>query len=147
MNPDILFAIFLRNLGINLPALCALVIAVMVTYANWHRHPTVARWAMLAFVSRIFSDLLNIAWHSFGFFLILPNAPWLADNEVGLLMVLSGLEALGYVFMLCALNAARTPYRRPLFYDDFLDDDRPRRSSEDAGEKTDVGRTDDKISE
>ncbi|MBI1832350.1 MAG: hypothetical protein HYR84_12980 [Planctomycetes bacterium] len=124
MNLDALIVNFFRNVGINVPALAMLVIGIVVTQANRHRHPDAARWALAGFILRLCTDLVGICWHSVGFFLLIPNIPWLGDHELELLFVLSCLEALAYLFFLIALNAIRTPYRTPQYYDDF-DDDKP----------------------
>src|SRR5215470_16666003 len=108
MNPFILND-FLEVLGCNMPALIMLVIGMGVTWMNWQRHPRVARWAMLAFVWLLFTDLAAIFWMRVGILLFFPNIGPRDPEEVFSMSILSSFEALGYVFFLLALNAARKP--------------------------------------
>lgn len=130
MNVDLLLTVFFETLGINLPAQLVLLVGISVTYSNWHRHPIVARWAMLAFVSRLANDLLAISWHTYA---QVFRPPWLGDYYFASLFALSCGEAIGYVLFLAALNAARTPYRPARFFDDDTDDEpRPPTSADGA---------------
>lgn len=124
MNVDIFEQVFLELLGINLPALIVLVLAMVVTLSQWRRHPPAARWAMLGFAWMFCIYLLAILWHSFLSHMVL-GLPRAFEDEAPYLMGLSCCEGLGYLFLLLALNAARTPYRPRLYLDDF-DDDLPR---------------------
>lgn len=123
-NMDFFVSYFLELLGRNLPALIVLVICASVTLSQWQRHPPSARWAFIAFVWFVVTDLLAIAWYAIGAPLLLADRPDPRLEEAFYSLVLSCCEGLGYVFFLFALNAARTPYRPPSFYDDFIDDTR-----------------------
>jgi hypothetical protein len=121
-------SVFLQNLGYNLPAMIVMVVGMVWTRATWQRHPPAARWAMTAFVWMFITYVLAIIWQSFGImFLAQNNLP--LDEQTPYLTALSCCEALGYVFFLLALNAARYPYRPPHFYDQFTEDDDPPRTS------------------
>jgi hypothetical protein len=121
----------LQVIACNGPALLMLIIAMIVTYSNWQRHPAAARWAFTGFAWLFAVDVIAIVWHRVGIILVFPNVVGPNDpEEIGSMVVLSCGEALGYVFFLLALNAARTPYRPRSTYDEHDDDidiTRPRR--------------------
>ncbi|MBI2808539.1 MAG: hypothetical protein HYX68_26425 [Planctomycetes bacterium] len=106
---------------INLPALIALAIGIGVTLSQWRRHPPAARWALLGFGWLFCIYLLAICWHSFLSHLVL-GLPRALEDERPYLMAMSCCEALAYFFFLFAINAARTPYRPPFYFDDFDDE-------------------------
>ena len=116
MNFDFFYASFLKQLTINLPALILLIVCAALTFTFWQRHPPAARRLMFALIWMIGADLLAIAWHSFGFFLMFPDRH--RGDETPFLLSLSAMEGLGYVWFLLAVNAARVPYRSDSFYDD-----------------------------
>jgi hypothetical protein len=128
MNIDMLLADFFEVLGCNMPALIMLVVGMGVTYSNWQRHPAAARWAMLGFGWLFCTDIAAIAWHRIGLLLIFPNVLPNDPEEVLSMTVLSCCEGLGYLFLLLALNAVRTPHRPRSAYDehDDIDISRPR---------------------
>ena len=105
MNLDVILEVFFELLGINLPAMIALIIGMVVTLAHWRRHPPAARWAMLGFVWMFVTYLLAIAWHSYLVHVVVPG-PRQFEDEAPYLMGLSCLEALGFGFFMLALNAA-----------------------------------------
>jgi hypothetical protein len=128
MNPDVLINLFIRNLTNNLPAMIVMVVGIVWTYSNWHRHPPAARWAMLAFVWMLFTNLLAITWYSFGILLLL-HLEMGFDRQWPFLVTLSCFEGLAYIFFMRAIGAAWMPYRPPSFYDQFNEDeDRPQPS-------------------
>src|SRR5438105_11673314 len=98
MNPDFMFSRFVRLTGINLPALIFLMVCMALTFTFAHRHPPAARRLMFALVWMFVTDLLAIAWHAFGFFLILPD--WQRGDDTPFLLALSAMEGLGYLFFL-----------------------------------------------
>lgn len=128
MNLDFFYARFLNLITINLPALIGLVLCSALTWIYWHRHPPAARRLLFALIWMIVTDLLAICWHSFGIFLVFRDLRH--ADETPWLLVLSGMEGLGYVWFLLAVNAARMPYRAPhSYYDDDVDvDPRPDRA-------------------
>jgi hypothetical protein len=130
MDHDFMLAEFIGRLKRNSPALIVLVLCAMMTLAQWRRHPRAAFRAALAFAWFLGTDLLALAWYTSGIFFVLAEIPHVKEVEAFGETTLSCLEALGYVFVLLALNAARTPYRPPEYYDLGDDDERPRDSQE-----------------
>ncbi|MSQ95967.1 MAG: hypothetical protein EXR98_15625 [Gemmataceae bacterium] len=125
MPIDVLFAHFREMLGRNLPALLVLVICALVTLVQWRRHPPAARWAFVGFVWFIITYLVIIAWSTIGRHIILAGAEDPEAEEQLYAMALSCIEGLGYLLLLGAVNAARTPDRPSHFYDDHTDEDSP----------------------
>lgn len=133
MDPN---AFFLLTLGYNLPAMIALVVGMTWTRATWQRHPPAARWAVTAFVWMFITDVAAITWYSFGsIFLEQNNLP---PDQIPYLTALSCCEALGYVFFMLALNAARYPYRPSEYYEDLGDDNERPRGSQDGAFTTEA---------
>jgi hypothetical protein len=128
MNIDMLLADFFEVLGCSMPALIMLVVGMGVTYSNRQRHPAAARWAMFGFAWLFGTDIVAIAWQRVGILVFFPNVLPNDPEEVLSMTVLSCSEGLGYLFLLLALNAARTPHRPRSAYDEFDDVDisRPR---------------------
>ena len=108
---------FVHLLGVNLPALIVLILCAMLTIANWRRHPPSARWALVAIVWLVFTYLLAITFYTFGSLVIMDGGQ--GSSQTPYILALSCCEGLGYVFFMFAINAARTPYRPPQFYDDL----------------------------
>ena len=127
MNFDALTPIFLKTLGFNLPAMIAMIVGMVWTYATWQRHPPAARWATIAFVWMFITYVLAICWQTFGPMFLLQNNLPIAE-QTPYLLALSCCEALGYFFFMVALNAARYPYRPPQFYEHFSAEDDPPRA-------------------
>src|SRR5437016_4846472 len=113
MNFDFFLQRFLVRLVRNLPALIALVLCAAMMLSQWRRHPRSAFRAALAFGWFLFADLLALFWYTIGIRLL--EAEFGHDQEVESYSetVLSCLEAVGYVLVVLALNAARVPYRPP----------------------------------
>jgi hypothetical protein len=123
MIPDILIQYFITRTLRNLPALITLGVCAMIVLSQWQRHPRMARWALFAFLWFLTTDLLALFWYTIGieqFLMENPNADVAAASAMSE-TVLSCLEAFGYVLVMLALNAARTPYRPPEFFDDQRD--------------------------
>jgi hypothetical protein len=121
---DFVVVHFLELAVRNLPALVMLAICAIVTWSQRQRHPTSARWAFFAFAWFLAVDFIIIGWYSIRIFVLANDAhAEITDLISG--MVLSCMEALGFLFFFLAVNAARTPYRPRTFFDDFGDDDPP----------------------
>ncbi len=120
---DLLIADLFELLGCDMPALIMLMIGMIVTYANRHRHPKAARWALLGFAWHFGTDIAAIAWMRFGIFIVFPGVMHDDPEEVFSMVALSCSEGLGYLFFLLALNAAFTPHRPRGAYDEFDDID------------------------
>jgi len=129
---DFVVFTFVEMVVRNLPALVMLVICAIVSWTQWQRHPASARWALFAFLWFLAVDFVIITWISVRD-LVLANNPRAQLDDLLYGMVLSSLEALGFLFFLFAVNAARTPYRPRTFFDEFTDDDPPPPKSQTSG--------------
>ncbi|MBM3993110.1 MAG: hypothetical protein FJ303_02980 [Planctomycetes bacterium] len=125
MNLDPLFTLFLEIAGVNVPTMVMLVIAMVITYSNRFRHPDVARWAMFGFATHFGTACLRILLVTIGFPILGAWFPWILSYRLEILFGTSCLQAVGYIFLLIALNAARSPYHPSQFYDDFEEDKPP----------------------
>src|SRR5476651_2140007 len=121
---DFLFSEFLKLIGINLPSMIALVVAIGATWTFWNRHPPAARRLLFALFWMLGTNVLACAWHTFGVALLLERQRIHVD-QYPYLLILSSMEGLGYIFFLIAVNVARVPYRSPQYYDYLADDEKP----------------------
>jgi hypothetical protein len=113
---------------INLPALITLIVGIVLTSANRHRHPAAARWVLLGFGWLFSTYVLSILWRN----IVMPHLfRHDIDLEIFSLVGLSICESLAYVFFLVAFFVALTPYPPRHFYEDDLLDDIPRRPTRD----------------
>jgi hypothetical protein len=121
MNVEELILDFL----INIPALITLLVAIIVTVANWRLHPPAARWALLAFVWMFITYIISIVWRTIGRDIFFGANFGPSPEEIFSLVVISVFESLAYFFILIAMNVSRTPYRSRQFYEEEdRDDDR-----------------------
>jgi hypothetical protein len=117
MNGDDLLWDFLEGLALNAPTLITLAVGAAISLTHWERNPAVALFGSLGFVWLSLALIATIAWNR----LLVPELfpqPDLPTEKVSYL-VLSGVEAVGFIFLMIAAFVYRRRPRR------LHDDDEP----------------------
>lgn len=127
-NDNLLFD-FLETLGYNMPTLITLTVGIVLTLANWQRHPSAARWALVGFSWLFIVGIVSIAWRTIGVVMVFPDNPPINSEEALSYVVLSGCEAFGYICFMVALSVVRKPHRPRHFFDDFVEEQEHREIS------------------
>ena len=108
MNGDDLLWDFVEGVLLSAPMLITLAVGAAISLTHWERNPAVALFGTLGFVWLAFAAISTIAWNR----LLVPEVfpePDTPAEKVSYL-ILSGMDAIGFVFLMIAAFVYR---RRP----------------------------------
>src|SRR5437588_11421445 len=116
MNGDDLLWDFCEGVLLNAPTFIVLALGAIIALTHWERNPAVALFGTLGFVWLGLGYVAAIAWNRVLVPEIFPNAG--STPEKVSYVVLSGLEAIGFVFVMIAAFVYRRRPRHPHYYDE-----------------------------
>jgi hypothetical protein len=122
MNGDDLLWDFCEGVLLNAPTFIVLAVGAILALTHWERSPAVALFGTLGFVWLGLGYVAAIAWNRVLVPELFPN-PGSTEEKLSY-VVLSGLEAVGFVFLMIAAFAYRRRPRHLHFYDDPGDEHR-----------------------